>query len=61
MPMKYSIPLLSLSTILHWTLSQSVFVTFVEGFWYDGTMNPDGRRPVVGFSVWAIITSKKDP
>jgi hypothetical protein len=39
MPWRFGIPLMSSSAILHWTLSQSVFVMVVEAVAEDGTID----------------------
>ncbi|KAH6663004.1 hypothetical protein B0J14DRAFT_645055, partial [Halenospora varia] len=43
--------------VLHWTLSQAVFVMPIEPIKSDGTVDETDHFSTVGFSVWAIITS----
>jgi hypothetical protein len=50
--------LMSSSAILHWTLSQSVFVMVVEAVAEDGTIDHQNPEYFTGFSVWPIIVCK---
>jgi hypothetical protein len=56
MPLRYGVPLITIVAILHWTLSQSVFVLLVEVL--DDYDALEWVSSTVGFSVWPIITGK---
>jgi hypothetical protein len=58
MPWSFGIPLMISSAILHWTLSQSVFVMVVEAVAEDGTIDHPNPEYFTGFSVWPIIICK---
>lgn len=49
---------MSSSAILHWTLSQSVFVMVVEAVAEDGTIDHQNPEYFIGFNVWPIIVCK---
>lgn len=56
MPWKYGIPLISAMSVLHWLISQSIFVYAAEVYKADGTL--DDNIPFVtgaGFSIEPII------
>ena len=53
-PLRYGTPLIVSATVLHWALSQSIFVLLVEVF--SEYQNKIGAFTTVGFSVWPIIT-----
>lgn len=53
MPWKYGIPLIASTSLLHWVISQAVFLFAVEI--YDGSGHIDFRRFGCGYSVQAII------
>jgi hypothetical protein len=38
LPARYGLPMQGLFTLIHWTLSQGVFVTVVESYFYDGRL-----------------------
>ena len=59
MPWKYGIPLISSMSVLHWLISQSVFVYVAEVYKADGTLDTD--IPLVtgtGFSLEPTICCK---
>jgi hypothetical protein len=58
MPWRFGIPLMSSSAVLHWTLSQSVFVMVVEAVAEDGTIDHPNPEYFTGFSVWSIVVCK---
>ncbi|PYI07679.1 hypothetical protein BO78DRAFT_428803 [Aspergillus sclerotiicarbonarius CBS 121057] len=62
LPYRYSVPLLILSTTLHWLLSQSLFFVNVQGFDVSGQENPNDSSRSCGYSpmpmfiaLWVII------
>jgi len=61
LPYCYGIPLLIVSAVLHWLVSQSIFVVFVQSYGTDGAFNgnPDGDAAIYtcGFSPSAILTT----
>lgn len=60
MPWRFGGPLLTVWALLHWSLSQSIFVLPLEEFdkVIREILNPKSFQTVNGFSVWAIIMSK---
>lgn len=58
MPWRYGIPLLVTMAILHWILSQSVFVLPIETVRSDGTVDTNNHFSTVGFSIWPMISGK---
>ncbi|GAP85633.2 hypothetical protein SAMD00023353_1301040 [Rosellinia necatrix] len=65
LPYRYSIPLLILSAVLHWLLSQSFFVVQTRGFVYDMAYQDKDQfvrdealdASVIGYSTIAFILS----
>lgn len=57
LPYKYGVPLPDLSGILHWLVSQSIFLVVVER--YDGNdhFSDYGSTIVIGYSCIAILTT----
>ena len=60
MPLRFGGPLLAALAILHWLLSQSIFVVTVEQMdkQIPEKLLSESFKTVNGFSVVAIITSK---
>lgn len=56
-PFRYSIPLLVLSTVLHWFVSQSIFIVRVLGFDNMGKESPSSTISTCGYSPIAIIST----
>lgn len=56
-PYRYSIPLLITSTLLHWLISQSLFMIGVEAFGSDGLRNPASDFTTCGWSPVGIFGS----
>lgn len=55
-PLAYAMPILILQIVLHWLVSQSIFVVSVDVFNPDGTPNQDQtRNTTCGYSPIAII------
>lgn len=56
LPHKYGIPLLIVSSLLHWLVSQSLFLANVTSYDADGQEKPTFSLPAIGYSCIAIIT-----
>lgn len=56
LPYRYGVPLLVLSGLLHWLVSQSLFLARVTAFKADGTEDAVGSISTIGYSCIAIIT-----
>ena len=56
LPYKYGIPLLILSGILHWLVSQSLFLARVTSYDSSGASDEEESVSTVGYSCIAIIT-----
>lgn len=65
LPYRYSLPLLLCSILLHWLLSQSLFVIQTRGFYYSGeedidsgfTRAPSLHASVLGYSAIGLVLS----
>ena len=57
-PLKYGIPLLLSAAVLHWALSQSVFVIRIAAYYWDGTGDMDNSISSVAYSPIATISGK---
>ena len=55
LPFRYGIPLLILSTALHWFVSQSIFLVRVIGINSAGKVSPDSTISTCGYSPIAVI------
>jgi len=58
MPWRYGIPLIAGTSILHWLISQSLFVIIAQSYQADGKVLDHGIVYINGFSIQAILTSK---
>lgn len=58
MPARYGIPLMVSISILHWTVSQSLFVICIDRYYSNGTEAIAQRYVTSGFSCVAILTCK---
>lgn len=60
MPWRFGAPLLATSAILHWLLSQSIFIVPLEQIdkVIPEELLSDSLNTVSGFSVWPMITGK---
>ena len=56
LPHKYGIPLLTLSAILHWFVSQSLFLANIGYYDTKGLEDIDSSLSTVGYSCISIIT-----
>ena len=59
LPYRYGIPLLVISVILHWLVSQSIFLVVLEAYAWDGNPLPDSdnNHSLCGYSPVAILTA----
>ena len=57
LPYRYAIPLLCASGLLHWLISQSIFLVRINIFDINGIMNPDLTITACGYSVLGILCS----
>ncbi|CAG8898638.1 unnamed protein product [Penicillium egyptiacum] len=57
MPYRYATPLLLLSGVLHWLISQSLFMVGIEAFDSNMVRNPSRDLTTCGFSPVAILSS----
>ena len=55
LPWKYSLPLLSVSILLHWLVSRSLFIVRIIVFGWNGNEQPDRSISACGYSVLAIL------
>lgn len=57
LPYRYGIPLMIMSGLLHWLVSQSIFLFFIIAYDVDDYEIPGGSYTTCGFSPIAILTS----
>ena len=59
LPYRYGIPLLIISGLLHWLVSQSIFLVVIEAYTDDGTLDPSGSDSMTtcGYSPIALLTT----
>ena len=55
LPYRYAVPLIILSGVLHWSVSQSIFIAQVESFNKNGTIKDSAAISTCGYSPIAII------
>ena len=55
MPLRYGIPLTVSMSLLHWTVSQSVFVVRVISHYSDGSLNAESTITAAGYSPLGIM------
>ena len=55
LPYRYAIPLMILSGVLHWSVSQSIFIAQVSSYHRDGSLKDAAAISTCGFSPIAII------
>ncbi|KAI9836725.1 MAG: hypothetical protein M1837_003257 [Sclerophora amabilis] len=55
MPYKYGIPFITASSLLHWLISQSIYLVLINWVDFGGADVPDWRISSCGFSNLAII------
>ncbi|KAL8728643.1 MAG: hypothetical protein Q9166_005258 [cf. Caloplaca sp. 2 TL-2023] len=56
LPYRYSIPLLTISAVLHWLVSQSLYVVIMKTYDYDGKFLREAIKSC-GYSPRAILTT----
>ena len=57
LPYRYGIPLLVVAAILHWLVSQSIFLARIQPYWYDGQYQAKDAISTCGFSGLATFIS----
>ena len=57
LPYLYSIPLLFFSGLMHWLISQSIFLAYVQSYDNNGVRNPGYDIVTCGYSPIAIVMS----
>ena len=55
LPYTYSLPLMAFSGLLHWLVSQSIFLARVTSYYEDGTIDTYSAISTCGYSCIAII------
>ena len=55
LPWRYSIPLIAVSSTLHWLLSRSLFLVRIHAYGRDGKRETDRDISACGFSPLAIL------
>ena len=55
LPWKFSLPLLSISVLLHWLVSRSLFIVRINVFGWAGKEQPDRNISACGYSPLAIM------
>lgn len=56
LPYRWALPLISVSWMLHWLLSQSFFLVRIDRFDRDGTILEDDSRSACGVSLSSLVT-----
>ena len=54
-PYKYGVPLMAVSTLLQWLLSQAVFLIRTAGHEYNGSPHPAWDESKIGFSPLGLV------
>ena len=57
-PLRYGIPLMLSMVVLHWTLSQSIFVIRIAAYNWDGSRDTESSISAVAFSPIAVIACR---
>lgn len=59
LPYRYGIPLLIISAVLHWLVSQSIFLVVLYRYLPDDTLDPNPNNNLIacGYSPLAILTT----
>lgn len=55
LPYRYAVPLMILSGVLHWSVSQSIFIAQVASFDKDGEVSDPAAISTCGYSPFAIV------
>jgi hypothetical protein len=61
MPARYGVPMIVTIGLLHWTVSQSLFVICIDRYYSNGLEDTSQRYVTSGFSCVAILTCKSSP
>ena len=61
MPYKYGAPLMISMALLHWTVSQSIFVVRVVSHYSDGSLDAGSTITAAGYSPLGIMICKSYP
>jgi hypothetical protein len=61
LPLRYGIPLYTTSGILHWLISQSLFLARITAFYPDGSVDEVSSFSTCGYSPIALFISRLDP
>ena len=60
-PLKYGLPVLISISVLHYTMSQSIFVVYLTRFLSNGTEDTANRTATSGYSCIAIMICELHP
>ncbi|KAI9733951.1 MAG: hypothetical protein M1834_002607 [Cirrosporium novae-zelandiae] len=55
MPLKFGLPFMTSMSLIHWSISQSVFIVSLNRFFSNGVEDMENRTITIGYSVYAII------
>lgn len=58
LPLRYGIPLYTTSAIMHWLVSQSLFLARITAFFSNGDVDVDSSFSTCGYSPIAVFVSK---
>lgn len=61
LPLRYGVPLYTTSSVLHWTISESLFLAKITSVKADGSPDPTNSFSACGYSPIAIFTCKTLP
>lgn len=61
LPLRYGVPLYVMSSVLHWTISESLFLAKITSVKADGSPDPINSFSACAYSPIAIFTCKKSP
>ncbi|ETS78796.1 hypothetical protein PFICI_08649 [Pestalotiopsis fici W106-1] len=61
LPYKYSVPLLAMSILLHWLVSNTIYIFITEGGYWDTYDNVDGASANLGVSADAMVALGYSP
>lgn len=58
LPYRYSVPLLTISILLHWLLSGCIYILVMQGDYFDlsGSIGPFDSSMAIGFSTKSLFT-----
>lgn len=61
LPLRYGVPLYTMSSVLHWTISESFFLAKITSVKADGSPDPANSFSTCAYSPIAIFTCKPLP